>query len=353
MIHFMRRGYGSVSLLIALAGVNLSVAAQVVPPETPKDLIIDTTVCRLRSSPAEFDHKQIRVTAYLSLGFEEAGMHDPSCLENSSTSGQSSNRDERDFWVEFANEAEHEGVKGFLPLVKDEKFQQFNDVFNQRDGQMPRAVLIGTFYAAKPPQSSEPGQISFVSGYGHMGCCHLFVVSQVESVETQYSADLDYSPYWSASGPHWCYSHETYDIPTYRDIRSWQQAANNGEDLWRLDPMKVAEEQLEAMRFGKFKDTGWVDSEAGIPEDPEGARYFLAPPDARPTETLVEANSQSFRKTYEFIAPDRKSRLIIVVARPYWLEEVAGSAAKVIWAAVASAKVTCFAPGEEPKPRTE
>lgn len=349
----MRRGYQTVSLLIGLAGINLSAVAQVAPLETPKDVVIDTTVCRLRSSPAEFDHKQIRVNAYLSLGFEEADMHDPSCLENSSTNGQSSNHDERGFWVEFADEVEHEGVKGFLPLVKDAKLQQFNDVFNQRDGQMPRAVLIGTFYEAKPPQGSEPGKISLASGYGHMGCCHLFVVSQVESVETQYSAALDYSPYWRTSEPRWCYSHQTYGIPANADIRSWQQAANNGADLWRLDPLKVAEEQLEALRFGRFKDTGWLDSEAGIPEDPEEARYYLAPPDARPTETLLEANSQFFRKTYEFIASDRKSRLIIVVARPYWLEELAVSAAKVIWAPVASAKVSCFAPGEEPRPRRQ
>ena len=353
MIHFMLRGHQTVFLVIGLAGINLSAMAQVVPLETPKGLVADTTVCQLRSSPAEFDHKQIRVNAYLSLGFEEAGMHDPSCLENSSTNGQSSNRDERDFWVEFADEAEHEGVKDFLPLVEDAKLRQFHDVFVQRDGQMPRAVLIGTFYAAKPPQGSEPGEISFASGYGHMGCCHLFVVSQVESVETQYSADLDYSPDWRTSEPRWCYSHETYGIPTYANIHSWQQAANDGADLWRLDPMKVAEEQLEALRSGRFKDTGWLDSEAGIPKDPEEARYYLAPPDARPTETLLEASSQSFRATYEFITPDRKSRLIIVVARPYWLEELAGSAAKVIWAPVASAKVACFAPGEQPKPHTE
>jgi hypothetical protein len=351
MIHAMRRGYQTVSLLIGLAGISLSAVAQVVPVETPKDLVTDTTVCQLRSSPAGFDHKQIRVNAYLSLGFEEASMHDPSCLEDSSTNGQSSNRDERDIWVEFANRAEHEGVKDFLPLVEDAKLRQFNDVFNQRDGQMPRAVLVGTFYQAKPPEDSKRREISF--GYGHMGCCHLFVVSRVESVETQYSADLDYSPYWRTSEPRWCYSHETYGIPTDADIRSWQQAANSGADLWRLDPMKVAEEQLKALRFGRFKDTGWLDSEAGIPEDPEGARYFLAPPDDRPTETLVEASSQSFRKTYEFIASDRKSRLIIVVARPYWLEELADSAPKVIWAPVASARVSCFAPGEEPKPRTE
>jgi hypothetical protein len=352
MIHFMRRGYQTVFFLIVLAGINLSSVAQVVPLETPKGLITDTTVCQLRSSPAEFDRKQIRVNAYLSLGFEEAGMHDPTCLENSSTNGQRTNRDEHDFWVEFSDEAEHEGVKDFLPLVEDAKLQQFHDVLIQRDGQMPRAVLIGTFYAAESPQGSKPEEISFLSGYGHMGCCHLFVVSQVESVETQYSADLDYSPSWSTSEPRWCYAHETFDIPTYADIRSWQQAANNGADLRRLDPKKVAEEQLGALRFGRFKDTGWLASEAGIPEDPEGARYFLAPPDARPTETLVEADSQSFRKSYEFIAPDRKSRLIIVVARPYWLEELAGFAAKVIWTPVASAKVTCFAPGEEPRPRT-
>jgi hypothetical protein len=353
MIHFMRRRYQTVSLLIGLAGISLSAVAQVAPLETPKDHVTDATVCQLRSSPAEFDRKRIRVNAYLSLGFEEAGMHDPSCLENSSTNGQSSNRDERGFWVEFADEAEHEGVKGFLPVVEDAKLQQFHDVFDQRDGQMPRAVLIGTFYEAKPPQGSEPGEISFLSGYGHMGCCHLFVVSQVESVETQYSANLDYSPHWRTSEPRWCYSHETYGIPTDVDIRSWQQAANNGADLWRMDPMKVAEEQLEAMRLGRFKDTGSLTSEYGIPDDPEEARYFLAPPDARPTETLVEASSQFFRKEYEFIAPDRKSRLVIVVARPYWLEELAGSAAKAIWAPVASAEVSCFAPGEQPRPRRQ
>ena len=67
----------------------------------------------------------------------------------------------------------------------------------------------------------------------------------------------------------------------------------------------------------------------------------------------MEGDSQSFRRTYEFIAADRKSRLIILVARPYWLEELAGSSAKTIWAPVASAKVTCFAPGEEPKPPNE
>ena len=349
----MPRGYQCVSLLIGLAGISLSAVAQDVPLEA-EGPVTDTTVCRLRSSPVEFDHKQIRVSAYLSFGFEEAGMHDPSCPENSSAIGQISNRDERGFWVEFANEAKHEGVEGFLPLVEDAKLQQYKEVSNQRGDQMHRAVLIGAFYAAKPLEDSEPGgEISFALGYGHMSCCHLFVVSQVESVETKYSADLDYSPHWSTSDPRWCYSHETYGIPSVADIRSWQQAANNGADLWRLDALRVAEEQLEALRLGRFKDSGWLNWETDIPEDPKEARYFLAPPDARPTETLLEARSQPFRKEYEFIASDRKSRLIIVVARPYWLEELAGSATQVIWAPVAAARISCFAPGEEPRPQPD
>lgn len=341
--------------LIGTIGLVLVLGAplKAKPQTSPRGPIIDTTVCQLRSSPAEFDHKLIRVNAYLSLGFEEAGMHDPFCQENSSSNEQSSHREEPGFWVEFADHADHEGVKGFPPLVKDVQLHKFFDVLNQRDGQMPRAVLIGTFYAAKTPEDTEPGKISFLGSYGHMGCCHLFVVSQVESVEMQYSADLDYSPYWSTSEPRSCYSHEAYSVPTDAEIRSWQQAANNGDGLSRLDPTKVAQEQLDAMRTGRFKDTGWLDWEHEIPEDPERARYFLAPSDARPTETLLEASSQFFRRTYEFIAPDRKSRLVIVVARPYWLEELAGSSAKVIWAPVASAIVTCFAPGEEPKPPTE
>jgi hypothetical protein len=358
MIRFMRRGYQVVSFLIGLAATNLCVVAQDASQQTPEGLLTDTTVCQLRSSPDKFDHKQIRVNAYLSFGLEEAGMHDPSCLETLSANGESSNHDERPFWVEFANHAEDEGVKGYYPLIENQKLQQFRRVAKQRNGQMLRAVLTGTFYAADAARAAEdqrPGNVRLLvaRGFGHMGCCHLFIVSQVESVKTHYSRDLDYSSSWDTSEAQCCYSHQTFGIPTDAEIRSWQQAANNGTTIWRLDPMKVAEEQLEALRFGRFRNTGQLSWESVIPEDPQQARYFLAPLDDRPTETLLEADSQPFRKRYEYIAHDRKSRLIIVVARPYWLEELAGSAAKVIWAPVASARVACFAPGEEPKPRRQ
>jgi hypothetical protein len=342
-----------IPVLILIAVVKHSAVAQVAPSETRLGLISDTTVCELRSSPVAFDQRQIRVNAYFHFGFEEAGMYDPSCTENSSANEPASQYDQFGFWVEFADRAQHEEVKGYLPLIEDEELHQFYDLEKQRADGMLHATLIGTFYAAKPNEV-KPGQfLSLPRGYGHMGCCHLFVVSQVERVETYYSPDLDYSPSWQTPDPHYCYSHETFDTPTDADIRSWQQAANNGSASRRLDSMNVAEEQLEAMRFGRFKDTGWLSSEREIPDDPHQARYFLAPPDDRRTETLLEAKSQPNRKTYEYIASDRKSRMIIVVARPYWLEELAGSADRVIWVPVAAARVACFAPGEKPKPRPE
>lgn len=167
--------------IISTIGLGLVLGAplKAKPQTSPGGPIIDTTVCRLRSAPAEFDHKLIRVNAYLSLGFEEAGMHDPFCQENSSTNQQGSHHEEPGFWVEFADHADHEGVKGFLPLVDDAQLRKFSNVLNQRDGQMPRAVLIGTFYAAKTPEDTEPGKISFLGGYGHMGCCHCLLSAKL------------------------------------------------------------------------------------------------------------------------------------------------------------------------------
>lgn len=171
----------------------------------------DTTVCQLESSPDQFDHKEIRVKAYFSFGLEEAGMYDPSCKQASSA-----NHDVRAVWVEFASGAEHERVTGYRPLIEDQELQKFHDVEEQRDGQMLSAVVTGTFYAAKTAKDRKPGDVLFFAGYGHMNCCHLFVVSQVESVKTDYSPNLDYSAFWNTSEPHSCYSHETSIFPPMR-----------------------------------------------------------------------------------------------------------------------------------------
>jgi len=338
----MWRGDQILGFLISLSALHLSGMAQVAAPNAEEGPVVDTTICQLRSSPHEFDHKRIRVNAYFRFGFEDQSMHDPSCTEDSSSNVPSSNDFLPEFWVEIAKGAEVEGVTGYRPLIEDEKLQQFYDVERQHAGQMLRAVVVGTFYGAR-------SSANFVRGYGHRNCCHLFVVSQVESVQTDYSPDLDYSSPSYTDYPRSCYSRDTFDTPTDAEIRSWQLDVNKGNDRWRLDPMKVAQEQLQAMRFGRFKNTRRLAWQAEIPDDPRQARSFLAPPDDRPTRTLLEADSQSFRKTYEYIAHDRKSRLIVVVARRYWLEDLAGSPDNVIWAPIDAAKVTCFAPGEVPK----
>jgi hypothetical protein len=307
--------------------------------------IVTTTVCALRGSPQSYSGKQVRVDVYLNLAFEDVSIHDPACLKEDDVDDPSSAVMSRDVWVEFADEVHPEDVKGYAPLVENEQLLRLQDVISERGGLMPRATLIGTFYAAKPPEKAEPGQTTFLSGYGHMGCCHLFVVSQVESVEMQYAANLDYSFGAGTGIPGDCYAEEETDPPKSKEIRSWQTTVNAGEDSWRYDSFKVAEDQLKRMQAAPYPPEHSSRSEIRIPEDSEQSDFPLSY-DVHSTETLLEVQSSPYRKSYEFIARDRKTRLVIVVARPFWLEKLAGSPNKVIWVPVSSSYLECVAPGE-------
>jgi hypothetical protein len=203
--------------------------------------VAEVTVCQILAFPQDFDQKQLRIDAYLSGQFESARLVDRSCPDEAYVNQL---KTDRTIWWEFANEVEQEGVKGYLPLVENGSLQQLGELMNQRIGQMPRATLIGTFYAAEPLTPPEPNEINFPRGYGHMGCCHLFVVSRVEWVETSYAADLDYSAAWSARLPRDCYSLEDAGIPSNDVLRAWQKEAISETNDWRHDPLKVAQKHV-------------------------------------------------------------------------------------------------------------
>jgi hypothetical protein len=333
--------------LLGLSVFAFPCLSQGVGPEFRESPVADVTVCQILAFPQDFDQKQLRIDAYLSREFESARLVDRSCPDEAYVNELKTDPQPHTIWWEFANEVEHEGVKGYLPLVENGSLQQLAELMNQRIDQMPRATLIGTFYAAEPPTQPEPNKIHFPRGYGHMGCCHLFVVSRVEWVETSYAANLDYSAEWSARLPKDCYSFEDAGIPSNDVLRAWQKEAISETNDWRNDPLKVAQKQLLALRTGPLGESHAMYYERGLSSsDPDSPPPPITPADPRPEETLLETETRAFRKTYEFIASDRKSRTIILIARPYWLEALASSAEKVIWVPVASAEVQCFAPGQ-------
>lgn len=351
---FMRRLL--LGTLVLLTGFDLAfipAAAQETSVPENEDSIVNATVCQLESSPKDYDRKQVRVDAYLSARFEGLSLGDPSCADEDYSNQPHSDVGPHSIWWEYADGAAHEGVTGYLPLEDNGPLHHLMELLYQRDGQMPRAVLIGTFYEAKPPEPQTPEHpLSFLRGFGHGGCCHLFVISRVESVETLYSPDLDYSQGWDARLPNACYAFQGTGVPTNAELRAWQKAAIGQTNDWRYDPIKVAQQELQELKFGNPADSQgpYYETHPASVYDSNAQREPPAPPDPRPTETLLETESLPYRKTYEYIEKDRKSRWIVMVARPYWLEELAGSAEKVIWAPVTSAEVQCLAPGERQEP---
>jgi hypothetical protein len=309
------------------------------PQSTSTQTIVDTSVCAIAATPGSFDGKLVRVSAFISSGFEDSTLHDYGCAEEALVNMMKPSTSAKpNIWVEFQDEGEHYGVKEFAPLVNDETYQQFRKVVLARSrlDQMTRARMIGTFYSSRPQGFTH--DIEPMRGYGHMGCCGLFVLSRVESVETTYANELDYMWGMSIDLPDGCYSEQELSVPTNSEIRRWQRDAVDGLGAWRHDPRQTAEEQLK-----RIISSG--------PETRGGTTSLLNPKkedlkpsnDARPTETLLESSATPNKVRYEYIEANRLTRFVIVVTRPYWLEPTAGSPENVIWAPAASSILRCVA----------
>jgi hypothetical protein len=67
------------------------------------------------------------------------------------------------------------------PLVKDKSFSKFHKAITTRHNKKSlyqvTASLEGTFFAGDT-ESTLPG-------YGHVGCCHLFIIHQISGVDVQ------------------------------------------------------------------------------------------------------------------------------------------------------------------------
>jgi hypothetical protein len=272
-------------------------------------------------------------------------MVDPTCPEQISRDFPQEGLPNWQIEWQFASDIEEVYAGDFPPLVEDAPLQQLRYLFDRRDGQMIRALVVGTFFYLPPTaQPEDAGRFPRGGEHPELVSGRLFVVSRVESVQTDYAPELDYSPMWATNYPNGCYSKREAGVPTNDVIRSWQKVAESNKSDWRYDPQKVAKLHLRGMQSAAIRVSDSVERLGGLDEKLENA---ASSSDARPTGTLLETHATTFRKEYEFISSDRKSRTVIIVARPFWLEGLAGSLEKVIWAPVASAEFGCLAPGEK------
>jgi hypothetical protein len=151
---------------------------------------LKVTVCDLKKDSAAYNHKLVQVTGAVSHGFENFTLLDSACPGWPGV------------WVEYGGQLNSgtmyccgvsaarkrtkpliiEGIS--LSLVTDQQFHKLDQVVQRRSGSTARATLIGRFFAGKKGAVG----LDEWGGFGHMGCCSLFVIQRVVSVEPQSSS---------------------------------------------------------------------------------------------------------------------------------------------------------------------
>ena len=172
-----------VTLVVALFAGVLPICAQTTPAVSPRDV----TFCELSRDPAAFNHQIVRLTGFVTHGFEDFGVSDPEC----GTQGFG-------IWLMYGGKTESntmyccpgEGSRAArpnllkaedieIPLVEDQIFQSFTALLKKEADSTVRATLVGRFFSGDKVMGGTEGTQAFWRGYGHMGCCSLLAIQQV------------------------------------------------------------------------------------------------------------------------------------------------------------------------------
>jgi hypothetical protein len=176
--------------VLALGFAPVQTIAQ--PPEVP----LGVSLCEVKAHPENFLHKLVEFTATASHGFEDSMVEDSRCPWSNGVPG---------VWMEYGGKRSTatkyccgvspkpdrdktliiDGIT--LDLVDDDTFRAFDKLLHperpkSRSSATARASLRGRIFAQYEGIGGTQQGLGW-HGYGHMGCCMLFVVTQVVSVE--------------------------------------------------------------------------------------------------------------------------------------------------------------------------
>jgi hypothetical protein len=300
-------------LLLSTVAV-LSAARSSIAQDIPQK----TSVCELLHDPKSFDHKLVEVTGFASHGFENSGFSDPACDSRY-----------RGLWMEFGGKmrtgtmstvsdlsrtrpepAVVEGVS--VPLDEDDNFKKFDALLHQGNGNLVRATVVARFFAGKENIYGRKG----FGGYGHLGCCSLFMIQQVLSVDEDRRPDLDYTGEPVQPTKASCYQFLTPIDNSSEDLEA-QKAAESGKQAYAFtDPDRVAREEVAARVHASSTAAVHI------------KRLSVTPA----------------RIAYEASVTTSRTRYTLTLSRPYWLSTQAADHNKVAWV-VLSDIATCDANG--------
>lgn len=312
-------------LLLALVAGFLPSSAQAT--QSSSDAVTkprEVSYCELAKDPATHNHELVRLTAFVTHGFEDFLLSQPRCAsppENFSV------------WITYGGNARSDTVyccpgeggtktrpepltvQGVqIPLINDRVFQEFTDLLKREPDTTVRVTVVGRFFAGEKHTSDKS---TYWQGFGHMGCCSLFVIQEVEWFAPHTRSDVDYT---SEAG--W-YVKEGCKLGSVRDLAhvsisspdeateraiTEQRSADSGTRAWAFnEPRRVALDSLKPF----YKDVS-------------------------PVLRNVEKN----RVRQVFRGRNGKKATVVVMTRPYWLLFYASSDS-IAWISTTIKEVEC------------
>ena len=301
---------------------NLSAqSGQLSPAAVPEPRTI--AFCELAKDPGAYNHELIRVTGFVTHGFEDFQLSEPDC---------SAIPHRFSLWLMYGGKARSntmyccpgegaeqtrreslivEGVP--IPLLQDSVFGRFTDLLNKEPDTTVRATLVGRFFAGENIHDPEPTW----KGFGHLGCCSLLAIQQVETFEPHGRTDVEYTAEGGWYEKEGCdpdsvsyrrHVSMTFDERAAREAIAEQSLADSGARAWAFtDPSRVAAESL-APFYGDR-----------IP-------------------ALQKVRATTARQVFRW--KQAKRFITVVVTRPYWLSFYSSSGS-VAWISTTIKEADC------------
>lgn len=303
-----------VGMICGLLGFAMCSAPLAKCQETEK-----VTPCQLKDDPAAYNHKLIEVTGFVSHGFEDFGIFDPTCpswpyvwLEYGGTAksgtmyccGVTADRS-RPKQLEVENLS--------IPLLDDEKFREFDRLLQRLPDSLVHATIVGRFFSGRKGDNPKGG---FWGGYGHMGCCSLLAIQQVVSVDPHDRQDLDYraSPDQPDTDKLACGYRDLVSRDPYSESIEAQRKAELGSSRWAFDdPRRVASNALARL--------------VNVHENS--------------TAKMKQKGKAQGRFVFEWKSPGKQAIYMIVVSRPYWLSFYSKDPKTIAWVVIAAYEASC------------
>jgi hypothetical protein len=290
---------------------------------------IKVSVCQLKADPPSYNHKLVEVEGFVMHGFEDFTLFEPECPPSSAG-----------IWLEYGGTQKSDTtyccgptagktrpkeltVEGLpVPLVVNDLFKQFDreiqPPFRSGDfGSIVRATLVGRFFAGT--KQTYPNGTTAWAGYGHMGCCSLLAIQQVNSVTPQDRDDLDYG-----------------ESPDQPDIDKVGCGYRDMTEIWPWSSEITAQQKAD-----QDPNTHAFDDPERVAADFLVAQLKL---DASQPLHLKQKRKAQGRVVYEWNPPGKAHSYMVVVSKPFMLSFYAHDPNRVAWVVIAAYDSSCDEP---------